>query len=512
MVEEQRVLIGTLKALGYSRIAIIFKYFFFALLISLLGGTLGIICGLQIFPKTIWRAYAIMYTMDPMVLSVRTNTLLVALLGGMAATTLATVSVCFGGLRSVAAELMRPHAPKPGKRVILERITFLWRHIRFSYKVTIRNLFRYKKRFFMAIIGVAGCTAMLLSGFGLRDSIGGMIERQFSRVSHYTVTVALAENGSALENTELNRILDRSGTSVYISQTTVKASADGRSSQDMIIWLNVPEDPKTMCELITLRNRQSGETVSFPDDDETPSVVISEKLATLLNLEVEDHISFGAPEEAQVTAQVSGIMENYFNNYIYVSPEDYKTLFGKAPAYNQVLLRSKTGQAPTNQLMKSLIDCEGVASALSMTQLKEHLENMISSFDQVVWVIILVSALLALVVLYNLTNINVMERFRELATLKVLGFYRREVLSYISRETAYLTLVGIALGLAFGIWLHAYVVRAVEINDVMFVREIGAASYLFAGVFTLLCALAINLAMRPKIRRIDPVLSLKSTE
>lgn len=512
MVEEQRMLIGTLKALGYSRIAIIFKYFFFALLISLLGGLAGIVCGLQIFPRTIWRAYTIMYTMDPMVLSVHKDALMIALLGGMAATTLATVLACFSGLRSAAAELMRPRAPKPGKRVPLERVTFLWQRIRFSYKVTIRNLFRYKKRFFMAIIGVAGCTALLLSGFGLRDSIGGMIERQFSRVSHYTITVALADAGSALDDTDLNRLLKRSGKSVYISQTTVKASAGGRSSQDMIVWLNVPEDPKVMRELITLRNRQSGEMVPFPDDGTAPSVVVSEKLAIRLGLVPGDRVTFGAADGKQVTARVSGIMENYFNNYIYISPVSYKALFEKAPAYNQVLLYSESGDVPPDQLMKSLIDCEGVASALSMTQLKEQLENMISSFDQVVWVIILVAAFLALVVLYNLTNINVMERSRELATLKVLGFYRREVLSYISRETACLTLVGIALGLVGGIWLHTYVVRSVEINDVMFVREIQAASYMLAGVFTLLCAIVINLAMRPKIRRIDPVLSLKSAE
>jgi putative ABC transport system permease protein len=515
MVEEQRMQIGTLKALGYRRRRIIAKYFFYATSVGLLGGITGVLIGIQLFPRAIWDAYTMLYTMDPIKLTISLRPCLIGLLGGVVATTAATIAACSNELRSPAAELMRPKAPKAGKRVLLERIGVLWRRLSFNRKVTVRNLFRYKKRFIMTIIGVAGCTALLLTGFGIRDSIAGMVELQYGDIAHSEITVELRDPSSASLDTPVNKKLDGYGKYAYVYETIVDATHGHNNNNDMMTYVYVPENADELKDFITFQQRRQKEQIMFPPDegDGGPSAVITEKLAKRLGVGVGDTIDFAPPGEKKKQVRVAGITENYIYNYIYVTPGDYKALYGRDAEYTTIMLETDSiADMDYKAILEDLVETDGVASAFSIEQVREMMDNMISSLNSVIWIIILVAGLLALVVLYNLININIMERGRELATLKVLGFYPKEVYSYISRESILLTLIGIAFGLPSGIVLHSYVMESVEVSEVMFARTIMLPSYIYAAAFTMFCVIAVNLLMRPKIGKIDPASSLKSAE
>jgi putative ABC transport system permease protein len=515
MVEEQRLLAGTLKAIGYKRRTVLFKFLFYAALVSIIGGVVGITVGYIIYPDIIWNAYATLYTMDSLKIDVAAITSIMGVMGGLAATFLATIAACYSELKLPAAMLMRPHAPKSGKRVLAERIGPLWRRLRFSAKVSIRNLFRYKKRLIMTIIGVAGCMALLVTGFGIRDSIGGMVDVQYNRITNYDITLYLDSASEKGAETPLNEKLKDVEDSEYVYQAGVSASNGNFNNSDMQTYMTVPENWNEFTKFITLRERVGGAKVELPQDDSgSPDVIITEKLARKLEVKQGDKIKFGLKGKKKFEVEVAGVTENYIYNYVYLNNEAYRTLFGKAPEYKSVLVISGTGDDETarDDLLNDLVDTQGVSSAMTKGRLVDIMNEIIKSLNAIVFVIIGVSGMLALVVLYNLMNINITERERELATLKVLGFYPREVYSYVGRESIMLTLLSILAGVPLGILLHRYIMTSVEISETMFGRDIHPISFLISGVFTLACAVFMNIVLRPKINRIDPVGSLKSAE
>ncbi|MDR2156314.1 MAG: FtsX-like permease family protein [Clostridiales Family XIII bacterium] len=511
MVEEHRTRIGVLKALGYRRRSIMGIYQFYAWFIGLFGGVIGVSLGLLIFPRVVWNAYATMYRMGEFMPAVAPVPCAVGLLGSTVAISLATAAACRRALDSNAASLMRPQAPKPGRRVWPERIPFLWRRFTFSQKVTIRNLFRYKKRFFMTIIGVAGCTALLLTGFGLQDSVDGVVDLQYGEVSHARATLLLNHASGAAEETPLNAGSDGYDIA-YAHLAAVDASAGSRNNNGLVTYLYVPEDAEALNGFLSFRERRGHKPVLFPPAGEAPAAVITERLANAMGVKAGDEIAFSPPDMKEVSVRVAGVTENYVYNYIYLTSEAYKTLFGIAPTFTSVALKSDLPEADFNDLLAELVATENVTSALPVSQLREIMDQVIANMSAVVWLIIVVASALALVVLYNLVNINITERERELATLKVLGFYRREVAAYIFRETTTLTIIGILIGLVCGVFLHNYVIASIEVNEVMFARLILPKSYGFAIAFTLGCSLLIGLLMLPRLKRIDPVGSLKSVE
>lgn len=523
MIEEDRLQIGTLKALGYRKRQILVKYLVYAGSVGILGGTVGVFAGLQIFPRAIWRVYAAMYTLGDVNLVYGLSPVLIGILSGTIVVVATALATCLRELNSSASTLMRPKAPPAGKRVLIERIGIIWNRLSFSGKVTARNAFRYKRRFIAAIIGVTGCMALLMTGFGLNDSISGVVDLQYGRVIHSEVNVILNKPGTEAEQSDINEKLKKYGEYTYVYDISVVAARDDVEAADTITYLYVPESPERFRDFVSLQNRKSKSEIAFPTDNNStlPSVVITEKIADTLgvnNNDVKDRntnstISFGLVNEEKVSALVTGIAENYFNNYIYLTPDGYEKLYGSAPQYNSVLLQTeKLSDDELEELLNDLINTDGVLSAYSSQQARDTIDGMLNSFSSVIWIIVIVAAFLAIIVLYSLANINVRERTRELATLKVLGFLKKEIYSYILQENMLLTVLGIIIGIPVGIFLHRYVLSSVEGADVMLGRDISLQSIVLSGVFTLISMLVVNLLMRPTINKIDPAVSLKSIQ
>ena len=504
MVEEERTQIGTLKALGYSRGAIMLKYMLYAGVATVCGCIFGLLVGFWIFPTVIWGAYEIMYNLPPLVISFNMKYATLSAAAAILCTMFATWSACVSTLRENPARLMLPKAPKAGKRVFLERIPLIWNHLTFTHKVTARNLIRYKKRFFMTVIGIAGCTALLLTGFGLRDSISDIVGKQFREIARYNLMAGLQ---SHRDDEALRESLD-SATSdyIYAQQTSVDATGDGST---LSAYLYVPEEAGRLEEFITLRERKSGTAVPFTEE----GVLLTEKLASKLGVKTGDALTLkdGDGRTAQVT--VSGITENYVYNYIYMAPSLYHSVFGSDPDYNLVVAKvTDDSEANRNTIATKLLEVDGVASVSFTTDISRSFDDIVKNIDYIVIVLIVSAGLLAFVVLYNLTNINITERQKEIATIKVLGFYDREVNAYIFRETGILSVIGTGVGLVLGIFLHAFVVRTAEVDIVMFGRDIYAMSYLLAAVLTLAFSVLVDVVMARKLRKIDMVESMKAGE
>lgn len=510
MVEEQRVFIGGLKALGYSNSIIAFKYLLYAAFASTTGAIAGVIGGFFVFPNAIWSAYSMMYLMPKLSPAGNYALAFASIAATVLCTTLATLGACMNELRASPASLMRPKAPRPGKRVLLERVAPLWRRMSFMQKVTVRNLFRYKKRFFMTVIGVAGCTALLLTGFGLRDSISGIVPRQYGNIYKYDMRAVLKDPSSAAMPTELNDYLKTIGEGMYFMEEAIEASSATETSADMSVYLFVAENPQGLESFIDFSDRKSGEKIAFPNGE---GAVITEKLASRLKVEAGDSINLDMLGWPEVSVTISGIMENYVLNTVYITPQTFEKIYGEPPEYINLMLNlSPEAQTRESEVLRAVIDMDNVAGAVDINVYTEELDDMFESLNSVVWVIILSAAMLAFVVLYNLTNINITERTREIATLKVLGFYGGEVASYIYRENLLLTLIGTAGGLGLGVILHRFVIKTAEIDEVMFRRVVEFPSYIYAIVLTLACAGIVNLVMLRRLKKVDMVESLKSTE
>lgn len=506
MVEEQRTTIGGLKAMGFSRGSIAIKYVGYGFLSSVIGAVLGLAVGLTLLPWIICTAWSAMYTIGDIHYSFEAATSLLAAGAAVGTVTLAALLACFSTLAATPAQLMRPKAPPVGKRIFLERITPLWRKLSFHYKITLRNLFRYQKRFWMTVAGIGGCAALIVTAFGVRGSIMGVMEEQFDVLYHYTAQVGLVDEITPLELEEVEDTLSESGLvddSLACRVETVTAQSE---SYTLDCYLQTTPSQEELSRFVELRHRTDDVPVTLPDD----GAVITEKMASLLGVEVGDTITLDG--ESRVTITVADITEHYVQHYIYVSDTYYETLFGEAPTTNTVLVDFPVEESGAGELESQLVSLDGVSSLTLLSDTADTFSSSMESVDYAVILIIFCAAALAFVVLMNLTNINITERLRELATLKVLGFYNREVSAYIYRENAILTVFGVLAGMVLGKFLHQWLILTVEVDMVMFDRVLDLSSYLWAAVLTVVFSLAVNLTARRKLRDLDMVEALKSVE
>ena len=511
MVEEERTQIGTLKALGYSKSSIAGKYVFYALLATVGGSVLGVLAGEKIFPYVIIDAYRIMYQhMDGMVLDYQLDHALVASLVALFCTMAGTLSACGKELASTPAVLMRPPAPKEGKRVFLERIGFIWKHLSFSWKSTVRNLFRYKKRLFMTVFGIGGCMALLLVGFGLRDSIMDVVLLQYGEIQLYDGMLVLNEDASDAEVEALKKDLSsRSDVKESMDVYMKKHAAKGENGT-CEVYLMMPEKLENFSDFIHTRNRITKETYTLGDE----GIILAEKTAKMLGVKSGGSITVESRDGEDVEVPVAEICENYMQNFAYISPGLYEKLFGSVPETNNILFKGadSADEAAIEKTGQELLKNKAALSVTYIGTLAGRLNDMLGSLDVVIVVLIISAGMLAFVVLYNLNNININERKRELATLKVLGFFDGEVSSYVFRENVLLTVFGCILGVVLGSALHRYVITTVEIESYMFGRIIKLPSYLISIAITFCFSILVNLLMHFKLKKIDMVESLKSVE
>ena len=507
MVEDDRTQIGTIKALGYGNASVMKKYMAYALTATISGAIPGVIIGFILLPKVIMSAYGILYVIPysptPFVWQIAVPSILAAVIC-IAVTVWLTVKSYAG---EMPARLMRPGAPPKGKKIWLERIPLVWNHLGFTGKVSARNIFRYKKRMLMTTIGIAGCTALILTGFGLKDSISNIVEIQYNEIWNYDAIVALDDTENADSIGKIKETFaafdGESGTASVMQKTLSAAKHDG---SEIEVNLLVPQNMEELSHMIAFRSRR-GHMAQALDSD---GVIITEKLASLLGLSVGDSISLKFSDTQILEAPVSAITENYVYHYVYMTAEAYQNLTGETAAYNGLLLRYET--VDEDALISAVLENDHILSLTRSSMIKETFANTMRIMDSVILVLIISAGALAFVVLYNLTNINISERIREIATLKVLGFHDREVSLYIFRENIVLTLIGTIVGLAFGRLLTAFVVQTAEIDIVMFGRGVSAWSYLFAFFLTIVFSIAATLAMKPKLDRVNMTESLKSVE
>lgn len=504
MIEEERTQIGTMKALGYGKGAIVSKYMWYSLSATLLGGVCGVLVGSYLFPWVIIKAYGILYSNIPFVLTpVQWDLSIASVMIAVVCTVVATLSSCYKELMAAPAILMRPVAPAAGKRVFLEYIKPLWNNLSFSWKATCRNLFRYKKRFFMTIFGIGGCMALLLVGFGLRDSIMEIVNKQYKEVWTYDVYLSINEEELSLEDKEHK---DKVENQIFILTKTMDVeSADAVKSATLF----VPESLEGLDDFVKLQDRVTEETYALTTD----GVIITEKLAKLLEVSAGDTIELYFDDVTKYPVEIKAVAENYMFHYVYMSREQYVQLCGEEPEFNQLYL--KTVDMPEEEqeaFSGEMLSDDAVDSVTYVEELQESVAVMMQALELVVVVLIVAAGMLAFIVLYNLNNINIIERRRELATLKVLGFYDIEVGNYVYRENILLTLLGIIAGVAMGFFLHRFVILTVEVDMMMFGRDIEWPSYLYSVLLTCVFAVLINFGMFFKLRKIDMVESLKSAE
>ena len=508
MVEEQRTQIGSLKALGFSRLAISQKYIGYAFVASLVGGLIGLGIGATLIPAVIANAFQIMYAIPGLDYKMQLPLFVLAVLAAVACTTGAALWACLSTLIDTPANLMRPRAPKAGKRVFLEYIKPIWRRLSFTWKVTMRNLFRYQKRFWMTVIGIGGCTALIVTGFGLHESIFDVLDKQFDEISLYDATVGLGEDLTEEQKQGIENYLDGEEAVedyMFTYQQMMDASTTGTSYD---VYLFAVDDVEEFGRFVDLRHRSDHSPVELDGS----GVVIDEKLSELLDVSVGDTITLEGDQ--RVEAVVADITENYVYHYVYLTRDLYTQLYGEDYQNNVMLLAYQDGMGVdvSNQTSETLMKMDGVASYSYIATIRDSFEDSMDAINYAVVIIIVAAAALAFVVLYNLTNINITERRSELATLKVLGFYDGETTAYVLRENVFLTIFGVILGLVLGRFLHSWMVLTVEVDLVMFGRTAPPYAYVLAAAMTALFSLIVNVAAHFKLKKIDMVESLKTVE
>lgn len=511
MVEEQRVQIGTMKALGYGKAAIAGKYIGYALIATLGGSIFGVLIGEKILPLVIIYGYMILYKHLPAILlPYHMSYAFQASVIAVACILIATIASCYKELAAEPAELMRPAAPKQGKRILLERIGIIWKHLNFTWKSTVRNLIRYKKRFFMTIFGIGGCMALMVVGFGLKDCIYEIVSLQYEKVQFYDAATYMSDDISEENKQQIQEYLDQNADvketiEVHMQKTDVK-SASGKKT----LYLMVPSDDEKIEDFLSFHSRTNKHEVYSLKKDE---VILTEKMASLLNVKVGDQLTIEDEDRGDQMVTIGAICENYMSHYLYLSPEKYEELYGKPAEYNTIIYSVKDGK--DDQIEKTgtkLLAMDGVLNVSYTSSIEGRLDDMLRSLNLVIVVLIVSAGMLAFVVLYNLNNINITERQRELATLKVLGFYDGEVASYVYRENILLTIIGSVVGMVLGNFQHRYTILTVEVEEAMFGRQIHWQSYLYSFLFTAAFSLFVNWVMFYKLKKIDMVESLKSVE
>ena len=509
MVDEQRINIGTLKGLGYKTSQISKKYILYALIACLTGSILGLAIGFSVFPTVIFFAYGMMYSIEnivyvfsiPIAIGITSLALIII--------TLSAYMACRKELKETPAILMRPKAPKSGKRILLERVPFIWNRFSFISKVTVRNIFRYKKRFLMTVLGIAGCTALILTGFGIKDSIEMILTGQYGTLFKYDMSLVIQSDMTDKQIYELRKNLsdiDEINKYEFFSYENGDIKVNNTTKEITIV---VPENLKKMDKFIHLQDRKTQNPIELNNK----GIVLTEKIARDLGVKAGDEIELINSDDKKAKIKVSHITENYISHYAYISPENYIKLFEKDLDFNRVIgILNNPSVKIEDKLSKKLFDIETVDGITFNTASKETFHNTIKNLNYVVLIMIISAGALAFVVLYNLTNVNISERIREIATIKVLGFYDKEVSAYIYRENIILTIIGTVVGLGLGTILHKFIMVTVEIQSMMFGRVIDISSYFIAAVLTIVLSLFVNLAMFYKLRNVKMVESLKSVD
>lgn len=495
MVEEERGQIGTLKSLGYKDSAIIFKYILYASLATIIGSMVGVLIGYRILPELCFEMYKNMYRIGDIKLSYYSSLTFQGMMIALLCTLGATLYTCVKTLKESPANLLRPTAPAAGKRVLLERIPFIWNHLSFSYKVTVRNVFRYKKRFLMTIIGIAGCTGLILAGFGLKDCIVKMVPHQYEDIFSYQATISL--NNQATDET-INQIKENDKVTDMLKVQEESVTIDNKNTNQSVTLVIPEKNPEGF---IKLQDRKSKNHYKLEN-----GIIITEKLATLLDVEENDTLEFTGTDT--YTEKISHITENYLFHYIYLPKKYYQE-----DTYNTVLIKTETmTEKEEKTFANELKEIAGVSSITFTSSTRHVFDDTMDSFAYVSLILIVSAGALAFVVLYNLSSINISERRRELATIKVLGFYDKEVYQYINRENTILTIIGILLGLGIGNILTMYIIKTCEIDMLMFDPTIAWPSYIYAILITVVFAILVNIILYFSLKKIDMIESLKSVE
>lgn len=509
MVDEERSQMGTLRAIGYSKSSVIFKYILYALLASILGSIIGTILFYKLIPMLVGYCYNIFYDMPSINATMQINYALFSLVFSILSTVLATILVFLKDTSKTPAELMRPEAPKKGKRIFLEKIDKIWNSLSFLNKITLRNIFRYKKRLFMTVIGICGSTALILASFGIKDSVMKVADNQYNKIDKYDMIISINNNASNNDKKVLEeKILDENEIKkiTYVYKSNVLLKNNKKSENSNII---VPENKEKINDYITLRQRKTKKDIKMDDD----GIIISEKLAKLLKLKKNSYVKLTLPNNKKVNVKVSNITENYIEHYVYISPKLYKKLSGENANYSTILAITKNLSNKKEKALESNIsDINNVTSTLLSSDTKNNYKDMMNTLNYVILILIVCAAALAFVVLYNLASVNISERRRELATIKVLGFYNEEVTKYIYKEMFILTIIGSLLGLILGSFLTLYVIKICETNLFMFTFNINFISYLLSFIITLLFLFIVNLFMHFELKKLDMVEALKSYE
>ncbi len=509
MVEEERTNIGTLKALGYSKVSIAMKYLVYAFLATLGGSIFGAAVGLKVLPTVIINAYKMLYRSLPSPLTpFNLYYAGLATILALFCVELATFFSCSRELRSKPAQLMRPEAPKAGKRVFMERLPFLWKHLSFTWKATVRNLMRYRKRFLMTVFGIGGCMALLLVGYGLKDSIFVIYTRQFDEILTYDASLSVDGKAAADQIDDLEaelKNIDAIEEIADVKNISVEITKDSRMKS---LTMFVPKDSKEFEHFVTFRERVGHKKLILDDS----GVLLTEQFAKSLGIKAGDTVLLKEGEK-QVAVQVAGITENYLSHYVYMTAGLYYELFGVEPVYNErFLLMPGADQQKALEVGNAILEQPAAAGVFYISYYEDMLSNILKSLNIVVWVLIISAGALAFVVLYNLNNINITERRRELATIKVLGFYDSEMAAYVYRENIILTMIGAGFGAVFGILLHRYVINTVEVDLLMFGRNIDPSSFVYSILLTILFSALVNFVMFFQLKKINMVESLKSVE
>lgn len=516
LVDSDRIFIGTYKALGMSKFRIALRYLFYATGAAFLGSIIGISIGIYLIPTIVYEAYGILYILPSISLKFY---LRYALFSGAAAIICAALPaffVCLGTLRRVPAGLLRSEAPRIGKNTLIERIPFLWKHLSFTKKVSLRNLFRFKKRLIMTLIGVAGCTALLFTGFGIRSATKDLVPEQFGDILRYDLQIDLQQTGErkgAVEKRNLEDTLqqDRSVSSYMEVHTQAMTLQKGEESQEAIAL--IPQEDEKLKDFITLRNRSSQKSLSLTEE----GIILTEKLSILLGVRKGDSVILNDTDGGEYIVRVAGITENYLNHYIYMSHTIYQKIFGISPITNQYLCHlnlSNTENTAVNEesFSENLLKNKLVSAVTYTENTKNSAKTMVNALGSVVMVLIISAAMLVFVVIFCLTSINIEERNRELATLKVLGFYQKELAEYIYRENILLTVIGTIIGLGLGVLLQRYIILTMETDNMMFARSLPWQSFVYSIGLTILFTLLVDVIMLRSIRKVDMVSSLKSIE
>lgn len=495
MVEEERSQIGTLKSLGYKDSAIMFKYILYATLATIIGSIIGVVIGYRLLPELCFEMYKNMYRLGDIKLSYYASLTFQGMIIALLCTLGATIYTCRKTLKESPANLLRPVAPAAGKRVLLERIPIIWNHLSFSHKVTVRNVFRYKKRFLMTIIGIAGCTGLILAGFGLKDCIVKMVPHQYEEIFSYQAKIALNEEKT---NETINKIKENKKIKDILEVQEEAVTIDNKDTNQSVTLVIPKEDPDGF---IKLQDRKTNEHYNLNN-----GIIITEKLANLLEVEENDVLKFTGTDKYE--KKIAHITENYLFHYIYLPKSEYQE-----DEYNTVLVKTKNmTEKEEKEFASKLKEIPGVSSITFTSSTRHIFDDTMDNFAYVSLILIVSAGALAFVVLYNLSSVNISERRRELATIKVLGFYDKEVYQYINRENTILTLIGILLGLGIGNILTMYIIKTCEIDMLMFDPTIALASYIYAILITAAFAILVNVILYFSLKKIDMIESLKSVE